>query len=266
MNLKTAAIEKTMIKPVFNTRLRRNNIRLQVFLSHAGVSSRRAAEGIIAQGRVSVNGITITSMGAKVKDGDIINLDGKPLQLETRLLYLALNKPSGYICACAPVDSHKEKPQAADLEGRPLAISLLPKDIKERLYNIGRLDFLSCGLIFFTNDGKFAARLGHPSCGIEKEYLVEASGHIPNIAIEAFNKGITIEDIHYRAKLAERVNRKTIRVILIEGKNREIRRVFSHFHLHALTLKRIRIGPVLLGGLQEGQTRHLTEEELSKLN
>ena len=228
------------------------SIRLQVYLSHAGIASRRAAEEIISHGRVSVNGITITSQGYKVEENDIVLLDGKPVQTENRLLYLALNKPEGYICS------------SSDPQGRPLALSLLPK-INERLYNVGRLDYLSCGLIFFTNDGNFASRLGHPSCGLEKEYLVEATGPIPDVTVEAFTNGITIEGIQYKAKNAERTGRKSLRIILIEGKNREIRRVFSHFHLHASRLCRIRIGSVLLGNLTEGASRHLTGRELDEL-
>ena len=167
-------------------------------------------------------------------------------------MYFALNKPEGCICS------------SSDPQGRPLALSLLPK-IKERLYNVGRLDLLSCGLIFFTNDGKFASRLGHPSCGLEKEYLVEAAGPIPDVTVEAFNFGITIDGIRYKAKTAERTSRKSLKIILVEGKNREIRRVFSHFHLHAQRLCRVRIGSVILGNLAEGSYRNLTERELNDL-
>ena len=232
--------------------LRGKNIRLQVFLSHAGVASRRAAEEIIARGRVSVNGVTITAQGTKVEDGDIVLLDGKPVQPESRLLYIALNKPPGYICS------------SYDPQGRPLALSLLPA-AKERLYNVGRLDFLSCGLIFFTNDGNFASRLSHPGSGLEKEYAVEASGIIPDSVIDAFNSGVMVEGEFYKAKSAEKTGRKSLRIILIEGKNREIRRVFSYFHLHPVLLKRIRIGSVLLGNLAEGSSRPLTEKELLEL-
>jgi 23S rRNA pseudouridine2605 synthase len=228
------------------------NIRLQVFLSHAGIASRRAAEDIIAQGRVSVNGITITTQGSRVNDGDTVFLDGKEVTLENRQLYLALNKPAGFLCT------------SNDPQGRPLALDLLPqKGI--RLYSVGRLDFLSCGLIFFTNDGDFASRLGHPGCGIEKEYFIEATGIIPNSVIEAFNSGITIEGVYYKAKTAERTGRKSLRIVLIEGKNREIRRVFSHFHLHPALLRRVRIGPVFLGGLPEGVSRPLTDGEIAAL-
>ena len=235
-----------------NSSLRGRSIRLQVFLSHAGVASRRACEEIIADGRVSVNGITVTAQGCKVEDGDIVLLDGKPVQTESRLLHLALNKPAGFLCS------------SSDPQGRPLALDLLPK-AGERLYSVGRLDFLSCGLIFFTNDGGFAARLGHPACGLEKEYAVEATGVIPDEVIEAFNSGVTIEGVRYKAKTAEKTGRKSLRVVLVEGKNREIRRVFSHFHLHPALLRRVRIGPVLLGGLPEGGTRPLTNSEIKDL-
>jgi len=231
----------------------KQGLRLQVYLAHAGIASRRAAEEIIAEGRVSVNGVVISAQGSRVFPGDTVLLDGKEVRTESRQIYLALNKPPGYICS------------SSDPQGRPLAIYLLPDEIRERLYNIGRLDFMSCGLIFFTNDGEFAARLGHPRAGIEKEYMVEATGHIPDALIEAFEKGISIEDVHYRAQLIERLDSRAIRVVLVEGKNREIRRVFSYFHLHPFRLRRTRIGPVKLGELAEGESRMLKKFELDAL-
>ena len=233
--------------------LRGKIIRLQVYLSHAGIASRRAAEEIIASGRVFVNGVKITAQGCKVEEGDIILLDGKPVQLEGRKLYFALNKPSGYICS------------SNDPQGRPLALSLLPSSNKERLYSVGRLDFLSCGLIFFTNDGIFAHKLGHPRHELEKEYIVEATGIIPDTVVDSFNEGVIIEGEFYKAKMAEKTGRKQLRIILVEGKNREIRRVFSHFHLHPNLLRRVRIGKVLLGDLAEGDSRQLTDDEIYKL-
>jgi 23S rRNA pseudouridine2605 synthase len=231
----------------------KQGLRLQVYLSHAGIASRRAAEGLIAEGRVSVNGVVVSGQGSRVFPGDTVLLDGKEVQTESRQLYLALNKPPGYICS------------SSDPQGRPLAIELLPNEIRERLYNVGRLDFMSCGLIFFTNDGEFAAKLGHPGSGIEKEYMVEATGHIPDELIDAFKKGINIEAVHYRAQAVERLGSRAVRVVLIEGKNREIRRVFSHFHLHPFRLRRIRIGPVKLGELPEGESRALKKFELEAL-
>ena len=237
-----------------NLNWRERSIRLQVYLSHAGIASRRASEDIIAQGRVSVNGVTINTRGSKVEEGDIVLVDGKSIQLEKRQFYIALNKPPGFICS------------SSDPQGRPLALNLLPVSITERLYNIGRLDFLSSGLIFFTNDGHFASRLGHPSSELEKEYIVEATGLIPDEAVYAFNQGITIDNVFYKAKSVVKTGRKSLRIILVEGKNREIRRIFSHFHLHPSLLRRVRIGPVLLGSLEEGTCRHLTDIELKGLN
>ena len=227
--------------------------RLQVFLAHAGVASRRAAEDIIAAGRVAVNGEVVTAAGSKVLPGDAVTLDGKPVNTESRKIYLALNKPPGYICS------------SSDPQGRPLALSLLPAETGERLYNVGRLDFMSCGLLFFTNDGDFAARLSHPGSGLEKEYLVEATGHISDTVIAAFTRGIVIENERYRAHSVERIGSRAVKIVLIEGKNREIRRVFSHFHLHPARLRRVRIGPVKLGNLPEGASRPLTASELADL-
>jgi 23S rRNA pseudouridine2605 synthase len=228
-------------------------MRLQVYLAHAGVASRRASEKIILEGRVTLNGQTVTELGTKVAEGDTVCLDGKQVVPEQQLHYLALNKPPGYLCS------------SSDPQGRPLALELLPETIGERLYNVGRLDFLSSGLVFFTNDGAFSARLGHPRSEIEKEYLVESTVPVPDSAIEAFLEGITIEGERYRALRINRLGQKCLSIVLVEGKNREIRRVFSHFHLHPSLLRRVRIGSVELGDLPEGQTRPLSAQEIAAL-
>jgi 23S rRNA pseudouridine2605 synthase len=228
-------------------------VRLQVYLAHAGVASRRASEALIADGRVRVNGEVVTVLGEKVRLTDDVRLDGLPVKIESRFRYIALNKPPEYLCS------------SSDPQGRRLALDLLDTGGGERLYNVGRLDYRSSGLVLFTNDGEFTAQIGHPRAGIEKEYLVEASGSIPDEFLDAFRAGITIEGTRYQANRIERMGRKALRVVLIEGKNREIRRVFSHFHLHPMRLHRIRIGPVLLGELGEGASRSLTAEELDML-
>ena len=227
--------------------------RLQVFLAHAGVASRRAAENMIAEGRVKVNGETVTKQGTRVYSGDTVKLDGKELKPEKTLYYLALNKPPGYICS------------SSDPQGRSLALDLMPPEINKRLYNVGRLDYMSSGLIFFSNDGDFTAKLSHPRSNMEKEYNVEATAPIPDAFYNAFRNGISIDGIKYKASNIVKTGEKSLRIILIEGKNREIRRVFSHFHLHPRILQRVRIGPVLLGNLAEGKTRALTEHELEEL-
>jgi 23S rRNA pseudouridine2605 synthase len=227
-------------------------MRLQVYLAHAGIASRRAAEKLIAEGRVTVNGRQIITPGEKVLPTDEVHFDGLPVKTESRLLYLVLNKPPFYICS------------SSDPQGRALALELLPP-CEERLYNVGRLDYRSSGLIFFTNDGAFAASVSHPSAEIEKEYLVESTVPIPDRTVEEFARGVIVEGVMYRAREIEKTGNKSLRVVLVEGKNREIRRVFSHFRLHAEKLQRVRVGPVLLGDLKEGQSRPLTKNEVSCL-
>ncbi|MDR2757929.1 MAG: rRNA pseudouridine synthase [Spirochaetaceae bacterium] len=228
-------------------------LRLQVYLAHAGVASRRASEKLIAEGRVSVNGRIVSTPGEKVSPEAQVCLDGVLLRPERAFHYLALHKPPLYICS------------SADPQGRPLAQELLPGNIRERLYHVGRLDFRSSGLILFTNDGGFAAKISHPSAEIEKEYLVEASGPIPDKMLEDFVRGVIIDQVFYQSSGIERLGKKSLRIVLIEGKNREIRRVFSYFHLHPVKLHRVRIGPVLLGALAEGASRPLALEEREKL-
>ena len=228
-------------------------MRLQVFLAHSGVASRRASEQLIVDGRVTVNGLVVRTLGTKVGPEDAVMCDGRPVQPEPVLHHLVLHKPAGFLCT------------QTDPQNRPLARDLLPREIHERLYNVGRLDFLSSGLIIFTNDGDFANRLSHPSSSIEKEYRIEATAPIPAALISQFCAGLTIDDVRYRAQSIEQLGAKTLRICLIEGKNREIRRVFSHFHLHPKYLIRTRIGPVCLGDLPCGQSRPLTPAEIDGL-
>jgi 23S rRNA pseudouridine2605 synthase len=232
--------------------------RLQAFLAHAGIASRRASERLMLEGRVTVNGDTVTELGTKVTEDDIVCVDGVPVRRETVMRYLALHKPPGYICA------------SFDPQGRPLALNLLPAGIGERLYNIGRLDYESSGLILFTNDGGFAAKTGHPRANIEKEYVVKTTRAIPDEVPAQFVQGIAIvqetgETALFRAKSIKRIAPNALSVVLVEGRNREIRRVFSHFHLHIASLQRVRIGPVRLAGLAEGAPRPLTLDEMARL-
>ena len=228
-------------------------LRLQAFLARCGVASRRASEKIIQAGRVRINGSTVTELGTKTYPGDLVELDGKGLKPEERKLYLALHKPEGYICS------------SADPQGRPLAKDLLPTSVTERIYNVGRLDLRSSGLILFTNDGKFASAVGHPSAEIEKEYLVDSTVPVPDSLIDDFRNGIAIDGVLYKCSVIERLGTRSLRIVLIEGKNKEIRRVFSAFHLHAKRLQRVRIGSVLIGDLKEAESRPLTQNEIESL-
>ena len=157
-------------------------IRLQAFLAHAGVASRRACERIILDGRVTINGAVASELGVRVRAGDKVALDGRPLKAESRKRYILLNKPAGYISAMA------------DPEGRPLAVELL-KGVEERVYNVGRLDQWSSGLLLFTNDGELASLLVHPSGGIEKEYEIIADAPLGEDFFQSFRDGLSIDGV-----------------------------------------------------------------------
>jgi 23S rRNA pseudouridine2605 synthase len=227
--------------------------RLQLYLARCGVASRRASEEIILAGRVSVNGERVTTLGTKVFDGDTVGLDGKEIKPEAVLRYVLLNKPSGYVCSLA------------DEKGRPVAADLLAERYSERLYNVGRLDMYSAGLIIFTNDGNFAAKVSHPSSQIEKEYIVDTSLPMPRELVEQFAKGVRIDGVFYKAGEIEALSSHRVRVVLVEGKNREIRRVFEYFEAPIKRLTRIRIGSIGIAGLQAGESRDLTREEVEGL-
>jgi len=228
-------------------------VRLQVYLAHCGVASRRASEQYILDGRVSVNGTVITELGTKVTSGDTVLVDGRAVEPESVRRYVLLNKPSGYVCSLA------------DEKGRPVAAELLKPAYSERLYNVGRLDMFSTGLIIFTNDGDFAARLSHPSAELEKEYIIETSLNIPRNLASDFEKGIRSGDAFYKCVKAEQMNARKIRIVLIEGKNREIRRVFEEKQIGIKSLERVRIGNVTSDNLKTGMFRDLTEREVTGL-
>jgi 23S rRNA pseudouridine2605 synthase len=226
--------------------------RLQAFLAHAGVASRRACEKIILQGRVSINGVAATVLGVRVKEGDLVELDGRTIGAERRKRYILLNKPVGYLSAMY------------DPDGRPLASDLIGK-IPERVYNVGRLDQWSSGLLLFTNDGELASILGHPSGEIEKEYEIVADGELEPEFFEAFAAGIEIEGRNYRAVSIVRTGASSARIVLVEGRNREIRKVLERFGRKAKALRRIRIGPLGLGNLADGAYRELSGDEVESL-
>ena len=230
-----------------------DEIRLQAFLAHCGVASRRASEKIILDGRVSVNGQVVTELGTKVTSDDKVLVDGKPVKLEENKRYVLLNKPAGYVCS------------NSDEQGRDSAIDLLKEYYSERLYNVGRLDMFSSGLIIFTNDGDFAARLSHPSSELEKEYIVDSSLPLPRNLAEEFMHGVRIDGVFYKCKFAKELNAHRMQIVLIEGKNREIRRVFESRNVAIKRLVRVRIGNVEMNKLAPGGHRDLTQEEVKGL-
>lgn len=225
-------------------------------MAKAGVASRRQSENLILQGRVMVNNKVIRELGTKVNEDDIVQVDGTTLELSENKYYIALNKPRGYVCT--NYDPNEEK-YARDL------ISMREKDL---LFNVGRLDKESSGLILFTNDGDFANKMMHPRFQLEKEYLVKLDRPC---LIEDLNKaldGIYIDMKEpYRIRRYDFVPRTKlyIRITLTEGKNREIRKIFSYLGYDVKSLVRIRIGTVELGDLEVGEWRNLRREEIDDL-
>jgi 23S rRNA pseudouridine2605 synthase len=231
----------------------RAGIRLQLFLARAGIGSRRTCETYITSGRVAVNGKTVTTLVTKVLPEDTVSMDGSPVRPEIRLVYIALNKPQRYLCS------------NSDPQGRPLVVSFLKPSVSERVFHVGRLDYLSSGLIFFTNDGEFARKMTHPSSRIEKEYLVETKDAIKESSLEEFQRGVWIEGEKYRIASYVLLSPQKVRLVLTEGKNREIRNFFIDKRIKVKRIHRIRIGGVRLGKLEPGQWRYLTKKEVADL-
>ena len=232
-------------------------LRLQKFLADAGVASRRASERIILEGRVEVNGTVVRELGTKIEPAtDTVKVDGRELK-PRRKLYVALHKPRGCICS------------RHDPEGRPSAGDLLPREWSN-LYSVGRLDFQSERLIFFTNDGDFALRLTHPRYGVLKKYQVSVRGEVTPEIARLFTKGVQHSGDLLRAEevriLVATKAHSLVEITLREGKNREIRRLFESQELEIERLQRIQIGPIKLGQLPKGKWRTLTPPEIKSLN
>ncbi len=222
-------------------------------IAKAGLCARRKVEDFLQTHTVLVNEHLATSSGQRVTLPAQIIVDGQRI-VSPKFRYIALNKPPGYLCS------------ASDPEGRDLASDLLPFEVGLRLYNVGRLDCWSEGLLLFTNDGEFAAKVMHPSSAIEKEYWVRTRQYIDDEMMIAFKKGVMVEGVFYQAQDIHFFSDNEVSITLIEGKNREIRRVFVHFGLDILELCRVRIGGVRLGDLILGRWRPLTEQEYLSLS
>ncbi len=228
------------------------NVRLQKFLADAGVASRRAAEQIILDGRVIVNGAQIRVLGTKVDPlHSEVLVDGKPVR-GRRKLYIALHKPPGCIC------SHNDE------RVRQTIYDLLPKEW-QIVSSVGRLDFASEGLIFLTNDGQFALRLTHPRYGVRKKYLATVEGVVESNMLARLTRGVFDAGERLKADHARLVSRKVVELELCEGKNREVRRMFESMGLRVTRLQRTQIGKIKLGELKPGRWRTLTETEIRTL-
>ena len=225
-------------------------IRLQSYLAKCGVGSRRGCETLITEGRVMVNNKVVMELGTKVNENDIVYVDDVLAEPEERSYYFALNKPRGFVCTNYDPN---EKAYARDLI-----------DIPERnlLFNVGRLDKDSQGLIIFTNDGDFANLVMHPSSQIEKEYIVRVDQDIIKKDMDDAYRGLVKP---YRIKSYNLISKREVSVVLTEGKNREIRNLFALMGYEVKKLTRIRIGRIHLDDLPTGQYRKLTKTEVSSL-
>ena len=231
--------------------------RLQKFMAEAGVASRRACEELIRQGRVTVNGET-ASLGRSVEpEQDRVELDGKPVQKEQRRTVILLYKPRGVVST------------SSDPEGRRTVQDYF-REIPERLYNVGRLDLNSEGLLLMTNDGALANRLTHPRYGVDKTYYAVCDGRLTASEAAKLTNGIELEDGMTAPARVDAV-RTTQRgdtsflITIHEGRNRQIRRMLEAVGHRTLRLKRERFGPLSLGTLAPGEWRKLSDEEMKKL-
>lgn len=232
-------------------------IRLQKFLSQCGIASRRKAEELIQQGRVQVDGLTITDMGIRIVPGkNVVSCDGRPVVTQNRMLYILLNKPKGYVTTLS------------DPQGRPIVTSLL-KDISERLFPVGRLDIDTEGALILTNDGDLAQRIQHPSHETTKTYEALVAGHPHRSILSQLETGIVLEGkltSPARILVRKTTQRSTlIEIIIHEGRKRQVRKMFEAIGHPVLHLKRIAYGKLFLHKLPTGQFRTLDPHDIEKI-
>ena len=236
-------------------------VRLQKILSGAGVASRRAAEQLIVDGRVTVNGETVRELGSRADPtADDIRVDGRRVRVVTRHRYILLNKPRGYVTT------------RSDPRGRPTVLDLL-RGVHEYLYPVGRLDFESEGLLLLTNDGELAELLMHPRHQVEKEYHVRVRGVPDDHALSRIQRGIRIEG--RRTRPAEvsvvetgrgaRGDQSVLSIVLREGRTRQVREMCDAVGHPVVRLRRVRIGPIADNSLGHGDWRDLAEREVAAL-
>lgn len=232
-------------------------IRLQKVLSAAGVASRRVIEQYIVEGRIRVNGQTVTELGRRVDpETDLIDVDGTAVQLDVSKRYVMLNKPTGVVSSLR------------DENGRP-DLRVFTDDYEERLYNVGRLDAETSGLLVLTNDGDLAHVLAHPSFGVTKVYIAKVEGEVTAQTISKLTKGIDLDDGPIAADKARLLDTSRgsslVELTLHSGRNRIVRRMLATVGHPVTELVRRQFGPLHLGTLPVGKTRELTKIELGAL-
>lgn len=229
-------------------------MRLNKFLSSCGLASRRKCEDYIKDGRVSVNGKTVDCLGISVDEKrDVVLVDGKVMSLPSNFVYLKLNKPKGYACT------------SSDERGRKTIFDLVQSDV--RLFNVGRLDYDTEGLIFLTNDGDFANMVTHPKFHFEKEYVATVEGEMKESDLAVLRRGVVVDGERMptaKVKLLGFDGKfSKVSVVIDEGQNHQVRRMFDAIGKSIKLLKRVRIGNVRLGGLCRGETKPMTDEEIA---
>jgi 23S rRNA pseudouridine2605 synthase len=234
------------------------SVRINKYIADSGFCSRRNADTLVSEGRVQLNGTIVMALGTKVQPGkDRVEVDGKIIDTSSKRMVLAFNKPQGVLCSMK------------DPFGRP-TISEFMKDIPQRLYHVGRLDYDTSGLILLTNDGEIAQKVMHPKKMTPKTYIAKVKGIPKNSDLEKFQTGLEIEDYKTspaKIKMLKRLQDSCLLQITIhEGRNRQIRKMCEKIGHPVLDLQRISIGKINLGTLKEGVYRILNEDELKYLN
>lgn len=229
------------------------SMRLNKFLATCGLASRRKCEEYISAGRVTVNGKVVDSMGLSIDEKkDVVCVDGNEMKLVNEFVYLKMNKPKGYACT------------ASDERGRKTIFDLVDCDV--RLFNVGRLDYDTEGLIFLTNDGDFANMVTHPRFHFEKEYQVTVEGEVKESELAVLRKGVVENGVRMpeaKVKFLGFDGKFTkLSVVIDEGQNHQVRRMFDAIGKCIKLLKRVRIGQVVLGGLYRGKVKPMTKEEI----
>lgn len=231
--------------------------RLQKIISQAGLASRRAAEAMILEGRVQVDGVTVRELGGKYDPAQVeIKVDGKAISAAEAHVYYLLNKPKGYVST------------ASDERGRRTVLDLLP-EVKERIYPIGRLDMNTEGLLLLTNDGELMNGLLHPRYEVQKTYVARIAKGLAEEELRALQEGVRLEDgmtAPARARvLDEEPGRTRVEITIHEGRNRQVRRMFQAVGHEVLALKRTAFAGLTLQGVRRGEHRALTDEEVKML-
>jgi 23S rRNA pseudouridine2605 synthase/23S rRNA pseudouridine2604 synthase len=228
-------------------------LRLQKFLAHAGICSRRKAEVHILNGRVRINGQVVYELGTKIDtDTDEVLFDNQIVKntFDRQFVYIALNKPAGYVTSCSQ-------------ENASIIMELI--DIEQRVYPVGRLDKDSEGLVLLTNDGELHNKLSHPSFDHEKEYLVETLHPISDKDLQAMARGMMIDGQKTRKAMVKRLSKNKINMVLKQGLNRQIRKMVGKTGNQVVSLKRIRVANIKLADLKKGAWRYLRLDEIARL-